>query len=127
MLDRSSTAADLIHTLTDPEAWLMGLLSNFVSYGYNAKTSIIRIGTTGRGILTNYIIQEPSKLVSLKIGAMQLQLTAIPHRTFSGRNHREMVEFDDLEWQDHHWSSKAITFDEAKDLLAKRCHSRTTH
>jgi hypothetical protein len=127
MLDQSSTASDLIHTLTDPETWLMGLLSNFVSYDYDTKTSMIRIGTTGRGILTNYIIQEPSNLVTLEIGAVQLQLTVIPHRTFSGRDHREMAELDDLEWRGDHWSSKAITFDKAQALLAKLCQSRTTH
>ncbi len=127
MLDQSSTVVDLLPRLADPAAWLTGLLSNFVSHGYDPEASVIRHGLTGDGIVPNYIIQEPSRPVVLQIGSFKTQLAEYPHRTFSGRNHRELVELDDLEWQDDHWSTETITFAEAKNLLARLHKHRGVH
>lgn len=119
MLDQCSTVVDLLPRLADPADWLAGLLGNFVSHGYDPEASVIRHGLTGDGIVPNYIIQEPGRSVILQIGLMQVQLTQYPHRTFSGRNHRELIELDDLEWRDDHWSAETITFAETKALLAR--------
>jgi hypothetical protein len=127
MLDQSSTVIDLLPRLADPPGWLSGLISNFVSYGYDPATCIIRFGLTGAGIAPNYIIQEPSEPCILQIKSVRIQLTACPHRAFSGRTYREMVELDDLEWRDAHWSMNAFSFAEAKALLARLSESQTLH
>jgi hypothetical protein len=127
MLDRSSTAVDLIHELADPTGWLMGVLTNFVSHHYDAETSVIRIGITGDGTAPNYLIQEPSQRRTLQIGSFQAEYTVCPHRTFSGRNGREMTELDDREWRDDHWSSATMTFDETKVLLAEVWKGQAIH
>ena len=99
MLDRSlSSFAYVVHQLAEPEKWLEKALGNFVAYDYNVGTDVIRYGLTGNGIMPNYIIQEPSRQVTLAIGSQQFELTEIPHRMFNGRTGWEMVELDDLEW-----------------------------
>ena len=129
MLGRSSTAGDLIHVLADPEGWLTGILSNFVSHGYDTETSAIRIGVKGHGIAPNYKIEEPSKpfAFTLQIGAQKFELMVTPARTFNGRNHKEMTELDDLAWRDENWSAKTIKFVEVKALLSKLSESHSTH
>jgi hypothetical protein len=118
VLDQSLTAADLSHTLADPVNWLNGVVSNFVSHGYDSETSAIRIGITGRGIAPNYKIEEPSNAFVLQIGAQKFEMTETPARTFNGRDYEEMTELDNLERRDENWSAAAMKFIEAKALLA---------
>jgi len=106
---------------------LTGVLSNFVSNGYDSEVSAIRIGITGSGIAPNYKIEEPSKPFILEIGAQKFEMTETPARTFNGRNHTEMTELDDLERHDENWSAATIKFIEAKALLAKLAQSKSTY
>ena len=102
----SSRISDLIHVLSDPNEYVSGVLGNFVSHGYNPETSAIRIGVKGTGVAPNYKIEEPSFLITLNIGSQPFEVPITPAHTFSGRNHREMKELDDLERHDAAWSSR---------------------
>jgi hypothetical protein len=52
-------------------------------------------------------------------------MTKTPARIFNGRNHREMVELDDLERHDENWSAETMTFGELKALLSNLSQSQS--
>ena len=47
--------------------------------------------------------------------------------TFSGRNHREMMELDDHERHGENWSTDAMSFAELKALLSSLSQSESQH
>jgi hypothetical protein len=122
-----SRISDLVHLLSDPIEYVSGVLSNFVLYGYNPETSAIRVGRTGAGVFPNYKVEEASVPVTITVGSRQFKMTRIPARTFSGRNHREMTELDDLERHDENWSKHTITYAELKALLSYLSESKIKH
>jgi hypothetical protein len=117
----SSRIIDIAHLLPDPIGYVTGVVSNFVSSGYDPNTSVIRLGITGRGKAPNYKIEEPSFLWPLPVpspqGETTFQMTVTPNRTFSGPNHREMFELEDLVWHTENWSTDTTSFAELKALL----------
>jgi hypothetical protein len=126
-LPATTRISDLIHALTDPVEYINGVAANFVSYGYDPETCVIRHGIKGAGIAPNYRIEEPSVPITINVCGTTITMTATPAHTFNGRNHREMVELDDLEWHDENWSAKTTTFGELKALLSKLSQSRSIH
>jgi hypothetical protein len=106
-----SRISDIFHVLSDAVEYVRGVVSNFVSYGYDCETSAVRIGVTGAGVFPNYKIEEPSV-------PGQFEMIMTPARTFSGRNHREMTELDDHERHDENWSTNTMSFAELKALLS---------
>jgi hypothetical protein len=128
-LSQASRISDLIGRLVDPVGYITGVAANFVSCGYDPETSGIRIGTKGVGVAPNYKIEKPSYLHTLKIRRLSLEttVTVTPSQTFNGRNHREMVELDDLERHDNNWSMATMTFGELKELLSRLSRSQSIH
>jgi hypothetical protein len=120
-----SRISDLIHVLSDPIEYVSGVISNFVSYGYDRETSAIRIGVTGVGVFPNYKIEEPSVPVTVAVLSHQFKMT--PAHTFSGRNHREMMELDDHERHDENWSTNTMSFAELEELLSNLSQSKSKH
>ncbi len=116
----SSRVSDLINVLSDPVAYVSGVLSNFAFYGYDRDASTVRIGITGTGIFPNYKIEEPSV-------PGQFDMIAIPGRTFSGRNHRQMTELDDHERHDENWSTARMSFAELDALFSNLSQSKVRH
>jgi len=104
-----------------------GVASNFVSYGYDPETSAIRIGVTGDGVAPNYKIEEPSVPVTVTVRCHPLEMTMTPARTCSGRDHREMMELDDLERHGENWSTASMNFAELKTLLSNLSQSESEH
>ncbi len=111
---------DLVHLLSDPVAYVRGVLWNFDHFRYDPETSVIRVGTTGAGRHPNYKIEKPSAPVTIELQNRRFKftVTVTPAHTFSGRNHREMTELDDCERHDEHWSSETTTIAELQALLA---------
>ncbi len=50
-----------------------------------------------------------------------------PARTFSGRDHREIMELDDLERHGENWSTASMNFAELKTLLSNLSQSESEH
>lgn len=122
-----SRIGDVIPFLSDPIEYVTGIISNFVSYGYDCDSSEIRIGVSGAGVYPNYKIEKPSRRVTLTIARLQLEMTITPARTFSGRNHREMTELDDCERHGNHWSTARMNFAQLRALLSDLSQSATRH
>ncbi len=122
-----TTLAEFVLVLADPVGYVTGMLSNFVTYGYDEGNSTIWIGVTGSGIAPNYKIEEPSRPVVINVRGNEMTMTATPGRTFSGRNHREMTELNDLERHDDHWGAHTMTFAELKILLSQLSQSKSAH
>jgi hypothetical protein len=99
-----------------------GVLGNFVFYRFNPQTSAIWIGVKGTGVAPNYKIEEPIVPVTVMVGSYPLK-TGMTARTFSGRDHREMVELDDLERHGEAWSTASVSFAELKMLLSNLSQS----
>jgi hypothetical protein len=59
-------------------------------------------------------------------GSYPLKIT-MTARTFSGRDHREMVELDDLERHGEAWSTASMSFAELKMLLSNLSQSECKH
>jgi hypothetical protein len=116
---------DLIHMLFDPIEYVSGVVSNFVGFGYDPESSVVRNGITGTGVAPNYKIEERSFRQKLTAGAVSLEMTVTPARTFSGRNHREMTELDDEERHSEHWSTESMSFAELKILLSSLSQSKS--
>ena len=125
---RSSRISDLIHVLSDPSEYVRGVLGNFVFYRFNPQTSAIWIGVKGTGVAPNYKIEEPSVPFTITVGSRPIyEMPVTPARTFSGRDHREMGELDDLERHDEAWSTASMSFAELKTLASKISQSESEH
>ncbi len=118
-----SRISDIFHVLSDAVEYVRGVVSNFVSHGYDCETSAVRIGVTGAGVFPNYKIEEPSVPVTVTVLSRQFEMIMTPARTFSGRNHREMTELDDHERHDENWSTDTMSFAELKALLSNLSQS----
>ena len=60
------------------------------------------------------------------VGSYPLK-TGMTARTFSGRDHREMVELDDLEMHGEAWSTASMCFAELKTLASNISQSESAH
>jgi hypothetical protein len=125
-IEPGSRISDVIHILSDPTEYVRGILGNFVFYRFNPETSAIRIGVKGTGVAPNYKIEEPSVPVTVMVGSYPLEIT-MTARTFSGRDHREMVELDNLERHGENWSTASMSFTELKMLLSNLSRSGSEH
>jgi hypothetical protein len=109
--------SDLVHVLSDPVAYIRGILRNFDQSQHDPADSVIRVGTTGAGFQPNYKIERPSAPATFNVGHRQFTMTVTPADTFSGRDHREMMELGDHPWHSKHWSSAMSTLAELQALL----------
>ncbi|WLA39754.1 hypothetical protein QNJ95_44180 [Bradyrhizobium elkanii] len=50
--------SDVLHTLSDPEEYVRGIVGSFVAHEFNRDEAVIRIGVSGSGIIPNYYIEE---------------------------------------------------------------------
>ncbi len=116
-----------IHLLDDAKGYISGIITNFYEYGYDPLTSAIRFGRTGTGKAPNYKIEEPSYPRTLRVRGLAFELTVTPASTFSGRNHRKMIELDDCERHDRNWMADTMTIADLEGLLSKVGQSEQIH
>ena len=114
-LPEAATVKDILSSLQDSEEYVRGVLGNMISFKRTHAEPVVRIGTTGRGIVPHYRI-EPAGSTGSPGDRFQ---EFIDHMVaFSGRNHRAMA-WDALDVRDEHWSTGAMTYDEIIGLIGE--------
>ncbi len=58
--------SDLVHVLSDPVAYMRGILRNFDQGHHDPADSVIQLGTMGGGSCPNYKIERPSAPVTIE-------------------------------------------------------------
>ena len=113
--------SDVIHTLADPVEYVRGVVGSFVEYQFDKATSVVRIGTSGQGIVPNYSIETPREP-----DPNALVKTSVSRRhVFNGRSHKEILEDS---FMGESWSSEGMKFSEVQALLGQLRESKeTTH
>lgn len=51
---------DIVERLANAEEYVRGIVGSFVEHGFDKQRSEIRIGVSGKGIVPNYSIVEPT-------------------------------------------------------------------
>jgi hypothetical protein len=72
-LPATTRISDLINSLANPVEYLTGIAENFVCYGYDPETCMIRSGIKGAGINPNYRIEKPSVLTTMNVRGTTLR------------------------------------------------------
>jgi hypothetical protein len=103
---------DVLDTLAEPVGYLRGIIGSFVEFSFDKAVSVVRIGTSGRGIFSNYVIETPCQPDPNRMNS-----TVTKRHVFNGRSHREMLDEDTP--QGEHWSSAVKTFLEVQALLGQ--------
>jgi hypothetical protein len=62
-MEQNSRISDVLHTLADPVEYVRGTVGSFVEYQFDGARSIVRIGTSGRGIVPNYSIETRTNTI----------------------------------------------------------------
>ena len=114
-MEPDSLIGDIVHTLADPVEYVRGILGSFVEYQFDKATSLVRIGTSGRGIVPNYSIETPGERNSPVFSKRHV---------FNGRSHKEILED---EFMGESWSSRGMKFSEVQSLLGQLRESRKRH
>ena len=80
-MEADASIIDVVHTLDDPVEYVRGVVGSFFAYHFDAEKAVVRIGTSGKGIIPNYCIEQCGDSTS----------TIFERRhCFHGRNHKEM-------------------------------------
>jgi hypothetical protein len=114
-MEPDSLISDIVHTLADPVEYVRGILGSFVEYQFDKATSLVRIGTSGQGIVPNYSIETPGERNSPVFSKRHV---------FNGRGHKEILED---EFMGESWSSRGMKFSEVQSLLGQLRESRKRH
>jgi hypothetical protein len=128
-LPKSATISVIIGRLRDPEAYLRGVLNNMMLCKRQHGSAVVRIGTTGEGLIPHYRV-EPS---ATELEALTPELLASTHEeveqhsthrlatyynAYRGTSH-EKLDWGHRELQAESWSSQSMSLDEVRDLLGK--------
>jgi hypothetical protein len=110
-MESDALIIDVLHTLRDPEDFVRGVLGSFISNKFDRDQAIIRLGTSGKGVVPNYCIEQGR--IENSIGGMILSRHE-RRSIFNGFNHKQILEDD---WMGLRWSSSGMSFKEVEDLL----------
>jgi hypothetical protein len=56
---------DVLHTLSNPEDFVRGILGSFINEGFDRDEAVVRIGILGPGAAPHYCIEQGSKTSAL--------------------------------------------------------------
>jgi hypothetical protein len=99
---------DVLHTLSNPEDFVRGILGNFINGGFNRDEAVVRIGISGTGTAPHYCIEQGSETVA--VPGLNQEATGYRRRAvFHGRSHNRIL---DDQFPGISWSSGAMTFAE---------------
>jgi hypothetical protein len=104
-----TTIADVLPTLDKPEHYVRGVLENLYLCKREWPSATVRIGITGRGIVPHYRVEYPAEAAGTPMPGI--------FDAFNGRNHKKLADEDVL--RDEHWSSRAMTLEQVRDLLGQ--------
>src|SRR5262245_18665401 len=110
---------DVLHTLSDPEDYVRGIVGSFIGEGFNRDEAVVRIGVSGPGVAPHYCIEQGSETSTIR--------NIVKHQkriAFHGRSHKPILE-DELKGIS--WSSAAMTFAEVQNILGRLRASRKAH
>jgi hypothetical protein len=112
---------DILHTLSNPEDFVCGILGNFIHEGFNRDEAVVRMGISGTGVAPHYCIEHGSKASALP--SLGLEINGYGHRAvFHGRSHNPIL---DDQFKGLSWSSAAMTFAEVQAILGSlRAHKK---
>jgi hypothetical protein len=82
------------------------IVGNFFANNFDRQRAVVRIGTSGKGIIPNYAIEQGGEAG----GLFELR------HCFHGRNHKEILEDS---FQGENWSSAAMSCTEVQNLLGE--------
>ena len=109
--------SDVIHTLADPIEYVRGVVGSLVEYQFDKATSVVRIGTSGQGIVPNYSIERPGE----RDPNARIKTSVSRRHVFNGRSHKEILE--DF-FMGESWSSEGMKFSEVQTLLGQLRESK---
>jgi hypothetical protein len=114
--------ADVLHTLSNPEDFVRGILCNFINEGFNRDEAVVRIGVSGTGAAPHYCIEHGSE-TSAPFPGLSLEANRYGRRAvFHGRSHNPIL---DDQFPGMSWSSAAMTFVEVQSILGSlRAHKK---
>jgi hypothetical protein len=110
-----ATIVDIVTSLKNPAGYVRGVLANMADYRKEQGTAVVRIGTTGQGVVPHYRIQREHSTVGELVG---FDDEAGYFMAFHGSNH-ERLEWGSAQLRGEHWSTRALTFEEVQALLGK--------
>ena len=111
----NSRIGDVLHTLSDPEEFVRGILGTFIGENFSRDEAVIRIGVSGKGIAPHYCIEQGSDLSHITIGSLQTEVRAYAKSAvFHGQSHNQIL---DNECKGISWSSATMTFAEVQAIL----------
>ena len=111
-LDDDATIADITTKLDNPTEYVRGVFGNMVDCNKEHGTALVRIGTTGRGIVPHYRVEPEFTLESF--GDEDLWTTHFV--AFHGRNHKRL-DWGFGELRGEHWSGGKMSYEEVQNLL----------
>ena len=109
-----TTIADIVPTLSNPTEYVRRVLGNMAACKKNYGTALVRIVTTGRGIVPHYRV-EPKMALEL-FG--DDERWAAHFTAYHGRSHQKLP-WGLGELRGHHWSDGEMTFEEVQTLLGQ--------
>jgi hypothetical protein len=113
---------DILHTLSNPEDFVRGILGNFINEGFNQDEAVVRIGISGTGAAPHYCIEHGSETFA-PLPGLSLEVNRYGRRAvFHGRSHNPIL---DDQYKGISWSSAAMTFAEVQAILGSlRAHKK---
>lgn len=107
---------DILHTLSNPEDFVRGILGNFINEKFDRNEAVVRIGISGTGVAPHYCIEQGSSTSALP--SLGLEINGCAGRAvFHGRSHKPIL---DDQFKGISWSSSAMTFADVQAILASQ-------
>jgi hypothetical protein len=110
-----SRIGDVLHTLSDPEEYVRGILGSFIAENFSRDEAVIRIGISGNGKAPRCCIEQGFEDFTFTLGSFQRVIKAHAKRAvFHGESHNRIL---DDKWKGNSWSSAPMTFAELQAIL----------
>lgn len=107
------TISEIVGNLKRPDEYVRRVLGNMNTCRTKHGSSLVRLGITGQGITPHYRV-EPD--FDLDRYLDDDEFMADHFVAYDGRNH-ERLDWGCKELRANHWSTRAKSFDEVRDLL----------
>jgi hypothetical protein len=123
-LSGTETIRDILPSLANAEEYVRNVLGHMASFKRRQVDPVVRIGSTGEGIVPHYRIEPNSKKIET-LDDFDAETVAndfssyVEHMAaFNGRSHKKM-DWGAFNIRGEHWSSGAMNFVEVQSLLGE--------
>ena len=82
---------DILHTLSDPEEYVRGIVGSFIREGFDLDKAVVRIGISGTGVFPHYCIEQRSATASTALGTVEVYER---RAVFHCKSHKQILEDD---------------------------------